>query len=176
MTRLCTCTPRVDDEGYVSHAPTCKLYGVNTLTDPDPTTNDEPAAAKLAGPPVPEHVGYDLVEPKPEAVEHCALLIHETIRAMNDSMNEHTLPWETNKANVVAGISRMLENPFETPEQNHQAWWDYKVKEGWAYGPSKDATLKTHPCMVPYSALGPFAKSKDAVFQAIVRTYFGLPS
>ena len=51
---------------------------------------------------------------------------------------------------------------------------EYRKSEGWRYGLSKDPVAKTHPCMVPYAALGPFAQSKDMVFHAIVRTFFGL--
>lgn len=170
MTRICNCAPRTDDEGTITHAPTCPLFEVNSLTDPIP------AAAKLADPPVPEHVGYDLVEPKPEAVELCARIVHEAVCAMNRSMNEVNLPWEVVAPSVMAGIQRVLVNPFETDEENHAAWMDLKLKEGWVFGPNKDATVKTHPCLVPYEQLGPFARSKDSVFSAIVRTFFGLPS
>ncbi len=55
-----------------------------------------------------------------------------------------------------------------TPEQQHEAWCDSKRREGWAYGPVKDAAAKTHPCLVPYADLPPEQQVKDAVFIAIV--------
>lgn len=119
-------------------------------------------------------LGYDALEPHDAAILLCAMIIHNTVEAMNDAHNELTLSWEENKATVIAGVQRMLANPGETPETNHDAWWKFKVDAGWKYGPNKDPVAKTHPCMVPYEALGPFAKSKDAVFQTIVRTMFGV--
>jgi hypothetical protein len=118
--------------------------------------------------------GYDLVEDKDEAVLLCALLVHNTVKALNDAFNEYTLSWVDNKASIIAGVKRTLANPNETPEDNHAAWMEFKTIEGWSYGPNKDEKLEEHPCMVPYEALGPHARSKDAIFQTIVRTFFGL--
>lgn len=118
--------------------------------------------------------GYDLVQDKEEAILLCALLVHNTILALNDAWNEHTVSWESNRASIIAGVKRTLENPSETPETNHNAWAEYKFNEGWTYGATKDEKAKTHPCLVPYEQLGPHAKSKDLIFQAIVRTFFGL--
>lgn len=119
-------------------------------------------------------MGYDLVEAKEDAVLHCALIIHHSVKALNDAHNEHTIDWESNKQSILAGVRRMIENPGETPEQNHNAWMVYKRKEGYNLGPTKSEKLRTHPCMVPYDMLPPIQKSKDLIFQAIVRTYFGL--
>lgn len=118
--------------------------------------------------------GYDLVQDKEEAILLCALLVHNTILALNSAWNEHTVSWESNRASIIAGVKRTLDNPSETPEDNHAAWMEFKTIEGWSYGPNKDERLKEHPCMVPYEQLGPHAKSKDLIFQAIVRTFFGL--
>lgn len=118
--------------------------------------------------------GYDLVEAREDAILHCGMLIHATVEAMNNSVNEHTVSWELNRESVLNGIRRHLDNPSETAEQNHNAWMAYKVLDGWKYGTQKDAVAKTHPCLVPYSDLGPFQRQKDLVFIAIVKTYFGL--
>lgn len=144
----------------------------------DPPKEDPPATNNG---PIPDHalvalapLGYDVLEPKPEAVLLCAKICHAVVEAMNAEHNEVTLTWEISGPSCVAGVERVLANPKETAEQNHEAWMAYKAAEGWKWGPTKDAGLKTHPCMVPYGALGPFARSKDAVFHAIVRTMFGL--
>jgi len=131
---------------------------------PEPAAKPAPVAVS----------GYDLVEDKEDAILLCALLVHNTVLALNDAFNEHTLSWADNKASIIAGVKRTLANPNETPEDNHAAWMEFKTIEGWSYGPNKDEKLKEHPCMVPYEALGPHAKSKDAIFQTIVRTFFGL--
>jgi hypothetical protein len=119
-------------------------------------------------------MGYDLLGPRELAIELCARLIHATVEAMNDAHNELTLTWEQSQESLMDGIRRVLENPYETAEENHNAWMTYRRSEGWVYGPIKDPDLKTHPCMVPYMALPPFQKSKDMVFHAIVRTFFGI--
>lgn len=125
----------------------------------------------------PIHIGsaeYDVTVPRDEAVLLCARIVHVAVEALNAAHNESTIPWEQNRASIVAGVERALANPGETPEQNHEAWMRFRAGEGWTYGPVKDPVRKTHPCMVPYAALGPFQRSKDAVFQAIVRAFFGL--
>ena len=142
--------------------------GVSTLTTYDPE-----AAAAYAEPDVTEH---DVVTYRDEAVLLCDFACHEAIRALNDAYNEPTLGWEPNRASVVAGVRRILANPGETYEQNHEAWMQYKLSEGWVFGSEKSADKKTHPCLVPYSALPPVQRAKDMIFTHIVRAFFGLVS
>lgn len=118
--------------------------------------------------------GYDLVEDKEGAVLLCGLIIHRTVEALNKAHNEHTVSWDANRDSVVAGVRRVLENPNETPEQNHNAWMAYKLVQGWKYGITKDEKAKTHPCLVLYDELRPIQKAKDMIFLAIVRAFFGL--
>ena len=118
--------------------------------------------------------GYEVLRPTEEAILMCAVLIHRVTKAMNDAHNEYTVPWEQSKGSVISGIKALLKDPSLSPEQMHEKWAEYKRAEGWVYGVSKDPVAKTHPCLVPHSQLGPFAKSKDGVFGAIVRTFFGL--
>jgi len=140
------------------------VEGSEIVPLPQPVTKPEPVAV----------AGYDLVEDKEDAILLCARIIYAAVEAMNKAHNEFTLTWEQSRDSVISGVKRHLENPKETPEQNHEAWIAYRTAEGWVYGTSKDPEKKTHPCMVPYAALGPFAQSKDAVFMAIVDTFFGL--
>lgn len=55
-----------------------------------------------------------------------------------------------------------------TPEQQHEAWCASKRRDGWTYGPVKDAQARTHHCLVSYAELPPEQQVKDAVFVAIV--------
>lgn len=109
---------------------------------------------------------YDIVR--------CARLIHVAVQALNDAHGEPTIDWDTNMPSVTAGVRRVLENPKETAEENHNAWMAYKAAEGWTWGPVKNATAKTHPCLVSFDALSPVDKAKDTIFLNIVREYFGL--
>jgi hypothetical protein len=59
-----------------------------------------------------------------------------------------------------------------TPAQQHDAWCEHKRNDGWTWGPTKDAELKTHPCLVSYTALPNDQKLKDKIFVAIVRAVF----
>ena len=76
--------------------------------------------------------------------------------------------WQRQSA--IAGVNSHLANPDLTPEQSHQKWYDHKAKEGWAYGPVKDAELKQHPCMVAYDQLPHEQKVKDYLFRAVVHS------
>lgn len=148
----------------------------------EPPEVPEPVGASSATGYDPEKVGrealpvsgYDIVRPTEASILMCARLVHVAIEALNTTHNEYMIPWDANKDSIIAGVKRTLANPLETAEKNHNAWHEYKRAEGWVYGPSKDEKAKTHPCMVPYAALSPYHQSKDAIFQAIVREFFGL--
>ena len=51
----------------------------------------------------------------------------------------------------------------------HDAWSEDKRKEGWKYGPVKDAEKKEHPCLVAFEALPPEQQAKDHLFKSVVR-------
>lgn len=72
--------------------------------------------------------------------------------------------WQRDSA--IEGVAQALAGA--TPEQLHEAWSAHKAADGWAYGPTKDADVKTHPCLVPYADLPADQRAKDAVFAAIV--------
>lgn len=35
----------------------------------------------------------------------------------------------------------------------HEVWSAGRIKEGWSYGKTRNDSLKTHPCLVPYDEL-----------------------
>ena len=43
----------------------------------------------------------------------------------------------------------------------HEGWMKIRSTEGWTYGPEKNDTLKTHPCMVDYDSLPESEKDID---------------
>jgi hypothetical protein len=70
------------------------------------------------------------------------------------------------RASAIEGVRQALGGA--SPEQLHEAWCDYKRADGWTHGHVKDATAKTHPCLVPYDELPPEQRVKDQLFHAIV--------
>ena len=54
---------------------------------------------------------------------------------------------------------------------SHMNWVDYKLSQGWTYGPSKDVEAKTHPCIVDYDKLSESNKKKDEV---VLRAYLAI--
>ena len=83
-------------------------------------------------------------------------------------------PWEEaeqwQKDSAMKGVSFAIRNPDAPVSAQHDAWSADKVADGWIYGPVKDATAKTHPCLVPFDDLPPEQKAKDHLFKAVVRT------
>ncbi|MCD8149438.1 MAG: Ryanodine receptor Ryr [Clostridiales bacterium] len=46
-------------------------------------------------------------------------------------------------------------------ENVHDIWAAGKITEGWTYGIEKNSTMKTTPCLVPYSELPESEKEYD---------------
>jgi hypothetical protein len=46
-------------------------------------------------------------------------------------------------------------------EHAHDLWAERRVSEGWTYGPTRNDTAKTHPCLVPYADLPEQEKEYD---------------
>ena len=77
--------------------------------------------------------------------------------------------WDTFTEKVpVGGLAWLRTN---LPVLSHDNWTKHKLSEGWIYGPVKDANKKTHPCLVPYTALPAAQQLKDSV---VVETYLAM--
>lgn len=72
------------------------------------------------------------------------------------------------QASAIDGVRSVIANPDVTPEELHDLWCDFKIKEGWTYGPEKDSLKLTHPCLVPYNQLPEHERLKDKIFRAAV--------
>lgn len=73
--------------------------------------------------------------------------------------------WQRDSA--VEGVKVALEGA--TPEWQHDAWCAARRRDGWTFGPVKDPSAKTHPCLVPYEDLPAEQRAKDTLFLAVVR-------
>lgn len=74
------------------------------------------------------------------------------------------------KESALQGVELHLNNET-TPEDSHISWMENKKKDGWVYGEEKNATLKTHPCMVEYNELPAEQRVKDLLFKSICDTF-----
>lgn len=70
---------------------------------------------------------------------------------------------------AIKGVEAVMDGTALTPEASHLGWAKQKYADGWAYGPTKDADAKTHPCLVHYAKLPLEQQVKDHLFLAVVR-------
>lgn len=107
-------------------------------------------------------------------LELCAELAHEANRAYTELLHEPCINpcWdeapEDMKESVRAGVNKHLNNPGMTAEESHNAWVAFKKSQGWKWGPEKDNTAKTHPCLVPFCDLNIAQRFKDYLFASVV--------
>ena len=114
------------------------------------------------------------MNPFEEIVRRAAEAAHEVNRTYCHAIGDDSqVPWAEaprwQQDSACLGVEMIRTNPDTTPEQSHEGWLNLKRKDGWVYGPVKDAGQREHPCMVPYSELPPRQRAKDTIFGAVVR-------
>ena len=107
-----------------------------------------------------------------KTIEAAAEAAHETNRIYCTTIGDASqVPWkdapEWQRKSAIEGVRTALAGA--TPEQQHEAWCESKRRDGWTLGATKDADAKTHPCLVPYTALPPEQRAKDSLYGAVVR-------
>jgi hypothetical protein len=104
-----------------------------------------------------------------------AQVAHEINKAFCSSIGDDSQPsWEDapawQKESAIAGVQFHLDNPDASPSASHESWLAQKEKDGWKYGPEKNAEKKEHPCYVPYSELPVAQQSKDFLFKQVIHS------
>jgi hypothetical protein len=113
--------------------------------------------------------------------EDIAAICHEANRMYCLTIGDNSQPaWEEapdwQKQSAIDGVQVHLEHPELSPEISHEYWLKGKEKDGWKYGPVKDADKKEHPCFVPYDQLPAEQRAKDYLFKGIcesLRSFVG---
>jgi hypothetical protein len=106
--------------------------------------------------------------------EDIARITHETNRAYCLAIADASqVSWSDAPAwqreSAMVGVTAVLIGVANTPEEQHENWLEQKRRDGWTYGPVKDADAKTHPCFLPYALLPAEQKAKDHLFRAVVK-------
>lgn len=105
-----------------------------------------------------------------------AIIVHEANRALQVEQADPTIPvspsWQAlddhTKASAIQGVRAIIEGTVTSPEQSHDNWMQFKVNDGWVWGPVKDVGKKEHPLLVPYYDLPESQKIKGDLFSGIV--------
>ena len=58
-------------------------------------------------------------------------------------------------------MDKLMELAISMAEHKHKVWVYERIKQGWTYGPIRDDTLKTHPCLVSFQELPEKEKEMD---------------
>jgi hypothetical protein len=114
--------------------------------------------------------------------EQVARVCHEANRAYCEAIGDHSqVRWEDaptwQRQSAITGVEFAFKAKKETgkapsPSEMHESWRRDKAKDGWKYGPVKDAEKKEHPCFVPYDQLPPQQHAKDFLFKAVVEALY----
>jgi RyR domain len=81
-------------------------------------------------------------------------------------------PIDTSTVQLTADHAELIS---QLTKNAHEIWAQKRIADGWSYGPSRDDTLKTHPCLVPFEVLPDSEKEYDrAMVDAVVRAAVSL--
>lgn len=109
-------------------------------------------------------------------VEELARLCHEANRVYCQTIGDNSqLHWEEaagwQREAMINGVMFHMNNPDAGPSGSHENWMKLKLSTGWVFGPTKDAALKQHPCLVPYDQLPEEQRIKDHLFVSIFNVF-----
>lgn len=115
-------------------------------------------------------------QPSAQDVDNIARICHEANRAICICNKDLSQPaWDDapdwQKESARKGVLFHISNPYANSKDSHDQWMETKLRDGWRFGPVKDAIKKMHPSLLPYHALPDTEKVKDDIFKAIVTGY-----
>ncbi len=67
-------------------------------------------------------------------------------------------PIDTSPIHLPDSIMKLVES---LAKNVHATWAKGRMQEGWTYGPERDDTRKTHPCLISYEKLPEPEKEYD---------------
>ncbi len=106
-------------------------------------------------------------------VEQVARVIHAANRVLQQIQGDPrpSRPWDecdpVMRANAIAGVEHARDSACGA-EESHERWRSHLSSQGWTYGQVKDTAARTHPCLLPWSALPDCQQVKDRMFVAMV--------
>jgi hypothetical protein len=142
------------------------LGGANARVAAEPRSFAPEHRSQRSAPPA-----HPRAQPDVEAIARTA---HEVIRAWCEFNGDFSQkPWDEAEAwqrqSAFDGVRLFRDNPAADDSATHDAWLADKQRDGWTWGPVKDATAKQHPCIVPFHELPPMQQFKDKLFRTVVR-------
>lgn len=102
-------------------------------------------------------------------VSQIAKICHEVNRGLCLGLGDTSqVAWEDAdeeiRQSAISGVVAIMMHEVQRPEDSHVAWFTFKMRAGWKYGPVKDAEKKEHPCLVAFEKLPPEQQLKDYLF------------
>lgn len=115
----------------------------------------------------------EMFQVKHDMVYGIAKVVHQANQAFRSVLGQDPGPdWtqcsDEQQHTTMLGVEAVLDDNRISAADLHENWAKDMTDKGWTHGPVKDATAKTHPCLVPYHELPPYERYKDKMFRAIV--------
>lgn len=106
-------------------------------------------------------------------LEAVARTVHEALRGWAEAHGQTDIPaWrdaaDWMKVSTRESVRNVLEGKATDGRAQHDQWAQQKIRDGWQWGPIKDAGKKTHPLLVDWNDLPDWERRKDLLINAIV--------